>query len=240
MPAEGCNHGQQNSPPPVQRGGISILRAVIFANGEIQNLWTARSAIQQGDLLIAADGGTRNCLALGLTPDQIIGDLDSLEPEQRSTLETSRTKFRSFPMDKDQTDLELALNFVAQQGADEILLLGLIGGRLDQTLANLLLLSRPEWSKSRLVVIDGLDTAYILHDQGSLSLLGEAGDIVSLLPLCPQVTGVTTHNLKWSLEKSILQFGSTLSVSNQMTAPSAEISILHGTLLVVHRMDETG
>lgn len=187
--------------------------------------------------MIAADGGTKNCLALGLTPDFIIGDMDSIDPGQRAALETGHTVFQKFPQDKDQTDLELALHFAVGNKADEILLLGLLGGRLDQTLANLLLLSRPEWSKSRLVVVEGLDTAYILHGGENLVIQGEAGDTISLLPLSPQVTGVTTQNLRWPLAEARLDFGSTLSISNEMTVSTAAIQIATGTLLVVHRVN---
>jgi thiamine pyrophosphokinase len=215
------------------------LRAVIFANGDIQDLQAAREAIQDGDLLVAADGGTRNCLTLGLTPDHVIGDMDSIDPGQRNALEAGYTRFHAFPTDKDLTDLELAISFASAQGAEEILLLGLLGGRLDQTLANLLLLARPEWRNIRLMVIEGPDTAHILHDLGRLTIEGEVGDIVSLITLSPQVTGITTQCLRWPLEDAALRFGSTLGVSNQMTASEAEIRLREGTLLVVHRTDET-
>jgi thiamine pyrophosphokinase len=220
----------------VYQGGISILRTVIFANGEIKNPEVARAAIQKDDVLIAADGGVRNCLALGLIPDLVIGDMDSISPEQKSILENGSTRFITYPREKDQTDLELALIHAAEQNSVEILLLGLLGGRLDQTLANLHLLSRKQWDQIRLVVVEGSDTAYILHDRGLLVIHGEAGDIVSLLPLSPQVTDVSTQNLRWPLHQATLHFGSTLSISNQMTDSKAEIRIQKGTLLIVHRV----
>jgi len=214
------------------------LRAVIFANGNIAYPHAVKAAIRQDDLLIAADGGARNCISLGLTPTFVIGDMDSIASEQRAALEAGQTRFITFPRNKDQTDLELAIGFATQQGAGEILLLGLLGGRLDQTLANLLLLSREEWNRSRLVVIEGPDTAYILHDRDSLSIPGDIGDIVSLLPLSPQVTGVTTQNLQWPLVNATLHFGSTLSISNEMVSSPVEVKIHRGTMLVVHRIEE--
>jgi thiamine pyrophosphokinase len=210
---------------------------VIFANGIIGYPQVARAAVLPDDLLIAADGGALNCLSLGLVPAVVIGDMDSIEVQTRQALETNNTRFITFPRNKDQTDLELALLYAIQERATDILLLGLLGGRLDQTLANLLLLSRTEWSDSRLAILEGPDKAFILHAHDTLSIQGETGEVVSLLPLSPQVSGVTTRNLLWTLSDAPLQLGSTLGISNEITSSPAEVSITLGTLLVVHRVD---
>ncbi len=211
--------------------------AVIFANGTIADYERVRSAISEevDPLIIAADGGMQHCSALQLAPDLVIGDLDSLDGKTRADLEERGVQIRNFPRDKDQTDLELALQFANRQFPDQILLFGLLGGRLDQTIANLLLLARPEWGSTQLIAMEGPDKAYVLRGGETLQLTGETGEIVSLISLTPQVSGVTTQGLRWPLDEAELRFGSTLGVSNEFEASSARIAFKEGVLLIVHR-----
>lgn len=211
------------------------MRAIIFANGSLSTPEQARSAICPGDLLVAADGGAHHIRALNLWPSIVIGDLDSLSDSDREALFAHGTQIITYPRDKDETDLELALNYVVQLGVDEILLFGLTGGRLDQTLANLLLLSREEWESTRLIAIDSPDTVYLLRGNQSTFIQGRCGDIISLVPLSPEVTGVTTRGLRWTLKDATLQFGSTLSLSNELVEETAQIQIGTGKLFLIHR-----
>lgn len=215
------------------------MRAVIFANGVFNNYDEAQSEIIPDDLLIAADGGTIHCLELGLIPDVVIGDMDSLPISRWETLKHQDAQFIVYPKDKNKTDLELALAYAIQKGAQDILLFGLMGGRLDQSLANLLLLSKEEWANANLVVFNGPDKAFLLHSGGNLKIEGDLGDVISLIPLTPIVTEVTTKGLRWPLESVDLQFGSTLSVSNEISQPLSQVQIGDGCLLVVHCGDKT-
>jgi thiamine pyrophosphokinase len=215
-----------------------FLRAVIFANGIIEESHGALADKRHDDLVIAADGGAHNSLQMGLNPNVVIGDLDSISEPVRETLRNNGATFIAFSRDKDQTDLELALEYARRTGAREILLLGLLGGRLDQTLANLLLLSRDEFSSLALTVVNGPDTAYLLSQGNTRRIQGEPGDIVSLIPLSQQVAGVTTGGLRWPLRAARLEFGSTLSVSNELTGTEATVQIEQGKLLLVHRKAE--
>lgn len=211
------------------------MRAVIFANGIIDAEHLFIPNFLPGDVIIAADGGVRNCLLFGIHPDIVIGDLDSISEHEKRILVNEATYFITFPRDKDQTDLELALDFAIQNGAEEVLLLGLLGGRLDQTLANLLLLTKEPYTSTKLIISASPDTAQLLRDHESMIIEAEIGDIVSLIPLSPQVDGVTTNGLRWALDNAKLDFGSTLSISNEMTIPRASIKINAGKLLVIHR-----
>src|SRR5690242_18132651 len=103
-------------------------RTVIFANGELINLNAARAALRSDDFLIAADGGAHHCHTLGLTPKVVIGDFDSLTPEELKALSASGTWLIQHPARKDQTDLELAIAYAIEHGADDILILGALGG----------------------------------------------------------------------------------------------------------------
>lgn len=175
---------------------------------------------------------------LGFTPHVVVGDLDSLSQADLDAFKENHTQLVLYPRDKDQTDLELALRYALDSGAGEILLIGLLGGRLDQTLANMLLLSLPDWGEARLAILEGPDTAHFLRGGNSLELQGQVGDPVSLIPLSPTASGVTTKGLRWALQDADLQFGSTLGISNEMVEPGSMVSIETGNLLVVHRKNE--
>lgn len=214
------------------------MRAVIFANGTFNNSSTILSELGEDDLLIAADGGALHCLAAGLWPETIIGDFDSISPSQVQDLISRGTQLIEYPRDKDQTDLELALRYAVQQGAKEIIFLGLLGGRLDQSLANLFLLTRDEWNNLHFVISDHPDSAYLMRDNQKFTLEGNPGDIVSLIPLAETVSDVTTHGLRWQLDRAELRFGSTLSVSNEMVENFATIQIGSGKMYLIHRVGE--
>lgn len=211
--------------------------AVIFANGTITDLERVRAALMEEKNLqiIAADGGVQHCLRLQITPDLVIGDLDSINETLRAELKDKGVRFKPYARDKDQTDLELALHFAVGQNPERIQLFGLLGGRLDQTIANLLLLARPEWGSTKLIALEGPETAYLLRGGETQRIRGEPGEIVSLIPLSPQVRGVTTQGLRWKLREADLSFGSTLGISNELEKSTAKVAASDGVMLVIHR-----
>ncbi len=211
------------------------MRAVIFANGKFKKSATVRSNLRDHDLVIAADGGAQHCLDLGLKPNAVIGDMDSIPPKLINELKVQGTQIIVYPRDKDQTDLELALHYAVEQGVQEVLLFGLMGGRLDLSLANLMLLAKEDWNSLSLVVSDEPDTAYLMRDHSTISLDGRPGDIVSLIPLSNQVTNVSTSGLRWPLDNADLMMGNTISVSNEILETSARVKIGHGKMLLIHR-----
>ena len=211
------------------------MRAVIFANGNFKKSSIPLQSFREDDLLIAADGGAQHLQELGLRPATVIGDMDSISPTLLNDLKTQGTQSIVYPRDKDQTDLELALTYAVQSGVQEVLLFGVLGGRLDQSLANLMLLTRDDWKDLSLVISNAPDIAYVMRDHGTISLQGNPGDIVSLIPLSALVTDVSTHGLRWPLKNAELTLGNTISVSNEILEKSARIEIGIGKLLLVHR-----
>jgi thiamine pyrophosphokinase len=212
---------------------MSTTRALIFANGMVPDKTLARALVLPTDTIIAANGGTHNALALGLTPSIVIGDLDSLTQEQRQTLLLAGTQILEFPADKNETDLELAVKWTVNQGFSPILVLSALGGRLDQTLGNLALLSDPALAQVDIRLEDGVEEVWFVRD--STQFKGSAGDIVSLLPWGADVAGVRTNGLRWPLVGETLLPSRTRGISNQLLGESASISISAGLLLVVHR-----
>ena len=234
MPAEGMLINCKTNPSSNPEEGL-FLRAVIFANGNFNPSASIISTLRDDDLLIAADGGAKHCLAAGLWPNTVIGDMDSLSPPLIQDLINHGCQLIEYSPDKDQTDFELALTYAVQQGAIDLLLFGLLGGRLDQSLANILLLTRNEWKDLNLILSDEPDMAYLMHSNDTVSIQGKPGDIISLIPLSEVVTDVTSHGLRWPLDQANLILGSTLSVSNELLKTNTKIQIGSGILFLIHR-----
>jgi thiamine pyrophosphokinase len=209
------------------------LRAVIFANGQLSDLVAAHAALQPGDLLIAADGGALHCRRLGLTPSVVIGDFDSLTDDDLQVLELAGARLLRYPERKDFTDLELALRYAVGQDADEILVLGGLGRRWDQTLANLLLPAAAGLEAVRIRLLDGPQEIMLIRSGETLALPGDAGDIVSLLPLGGEAAGVVTIGLEYPLQAETLAFGSSRGISNVISAAPASVTLGQGLLLCV-------
>ncbi len=208
-------------------------RILIFANGELPDYARARTLLLPQDVIYCADGGARHALALGLLPALVIGDMDSLGKEHWKQLEQAGVQFELYPRDKDETDLELALRRALEMKPESILILGLLGGRLDQTLGNLSLLSDPALADLELRADDGVEEVIFCRSQ--VQIKGQSGDLVSLLPWGGAVAGIHTQGLKWALSDETLYPHKTRGVSNQMLGEAASVSIRSGLLLIVHR-----
>lgn len=208
-----------------------LKRIIIFANGDLPDLEKARAVLREDDFIIAADGGTRHALALGLTPKIIIGDMDSLP----ANFEIS--KFDDdvilYPKDKNETDLELAIQHALTLNPEQIIILAALGGRLDQTLANIALISDLRPATCNLKLDDCMEEVFFCRDQ--VQVKGSSGDIVSLIPWQGEVTGIVTTNLKWRLQDETLYPQKTRGISNEMLGNTATVQIKSGLLLIVHR-----
>jgi len=210
-----------------------MSRAVIFVNGSIPDLESARRLLRADDMLIGVDGGTRHALALGLVPSVVIGDMDSIPGEDLQRLDPVLTRIIRFPHDKDETDLELALHHALEAGVDEVVLMGAFGGRLDQMVANLALLTDPTLRGVDIRCEDGLENAFFTCDQCRVD--GDPGDIISLIPWGVEAAGVTTSGLRWPLKDETLFPSNTRGISNELVEASATIQIRSGLLLVIQR-----
>ncbi len=208
-------------------------RIVIFANGELPDLNKAHALLREDDYIICADGGTRHALALDVQPDLIIGDMDSADRDQLRKLKEAGVSIELFPYDKNETDLELAINRAIELGPKQILVIAALGGRLDQTLGNLTLLSDVRLSTFDVKLDDGIEEIFICRDQ--VQVQGRSGDLVSLIPWQGSVSGVQTENLKWPLKRETLYPDKTRGISNEMLSERASVSIGSGLLLVIHR-----
>lgn len=214
----------------------AITHALICANGDPNDgLMVSRAlrALPPTALIIAADGGARVARWYGLRPQIVIGDLDSIQHGDLAALERGGAQVLRYPPEKDQTDLELALTYAAERGATWIRVLGGIGDRLDQTLANVYLLGAPALAGRDVRLAAGRQEAWLIG-AGQHPIAGAVGDTVSLLPVAGPAIGVTTDGLYYRLIAETLTYHQARGVSNVLSQPTAAITLTGGVLLVVH------
>lgn len=211
---------------------MSSGSVIIFVNGVMEDGARIKRMISSTTLIVAVDGGLKHVRALGLKPNLVIGDLDSISRDEIPALEGEGIRVLRFNKDKDETDLELALNLPEVASAAQVIIAAAFGGRLDQTLANIMLLTRPKFLGRDIGLDDGHTQAFLIHSRAVLT--GAAGDTISLLPVHNQAGGVLTKGLKYPLDHETLYPGSTRGISNEMTNETAEIMVEEGVLLCVH------
>ncbi len=207
------------------------MRAVIVANAPTFRVEPFRNLLERADLLIAADGGGNALFAAGLTPDLVIGDLDSLAPEAAEAFAAAGATILRYPIEKNETDLELALLAAAARCAERIDVLGAVGGRWDQGLSNVALLALPELEGRRVRLLDVDQEAYLAR--GETQIAGAVGDTISLLPIGGPARGITTRGLYYALEEAELRFERSRGISNVIVRTPAAVLVREGMLLVV-------
>src|SRR5262249_12740601 len=146
--------------------------------------------------LVAVNGGINHCVSLGLRPDLLIGDLDSADPHLLKSV--SNIPIKSYPKDKNKTDLEIALKLVSQNG-EELTVFWALSGRTDHLLGNLVLLSR---YPGKVFLESEKERLFVINKKASFSTY--PGQIISLIPLNGPVHGIRTKELKWPLQNSTL------------------------------------
>lgn len=210
-------------------------RAIVLTNGELGDPTILRERLARWEcrLVIAADGGSRHAAALGLHLDAVVGDLDSLDPRQRADLDAAGLRMEIRSAHKDETDLELALLDAVQRGAEHIVMLGALGGRLDMTLANVLLLLHPQLAGLRVELWNASQTAWLIRPPGG-DLNAAPGDTLSLIPLLGSAEGITTQGLAYPLSSETLEIGKARGISNVFSQGQAHVAFRSGVLMAVH------
>ena len=207
------------------------MRAVVVAHGDV--LPSDRAVIDAKDYLVAADGGALALERWKVLPHLIVGDMDSLGDAGVERFAKQGIAVAKFSAEKDESDLELAVAQAIAAGATEVVLLGALGGeRLDHEAANLLLLADPGYDGVRLEARRGALRIRPVRGEGSLSLAGPVGALVTLLPVNGDAEGVTTAGLRFPLRDETLRFGRARGLSNEVVSLPAEVSLDKGTLLV--------
>jgi thiamine pyrophosphokinase len=218
------------SPPPASTG---TGRAVVVSGGLAPDPAEVRP-LPAGAFVIAADSGLEHAAALGLTVDVLVGDLDSVSAPAVLAAESAGVRVERHPVDKEATDLELALDYALALGATRVTVVSGGGGaRLDHHLAELLLLASERFVPLRLDARIGAARVVAIHAGDSVALLGAPGAVLTLLALGGPAIGVATSGLRWPLRAETLHPGSTRGVSNEIVSGPVRVEIAGGALLAV-------
>ncbi|MGL4363181.1 MAG: thiamine diphosphokinase [Cellulosilyticaceae bacterium] len=210
------------------------MKTLILTNGEYGDYKFCEN-MELYDHIICADNGMRHARHLDIRPDTIVGDFDSCNEEDLKMFEDEGVKIIKMPSEKDETDTELAVNQAIKDGATEITIWGGVGTRIDHSFANIHLLIRAHRQNIPMSLCNAQNKIQIIKNKHKI--VGEIGQLVSLLPLSERVEGITTKGLAYKLDGHMMEHGDVLGVSNYLIENDAEIIVKSGLLLVMEIND---
>lgn len=212
------------------------MKACILLNGK-ENLYFLKEEIKKEkyDYIICADGGANFLYKIGIIPNYIIGDLDSISLKAIEYFKKEGVEFKKFPTRKDETDTQLCIHLAKELDVLELDLLGALGGRIDHTIANINLMYYIKNLGINPVLKTENEYVYILNNE-SLDLLGTKGDTISILPIKGDAIGITLKGLEYPLDNATIKFGNPIGVSNVMKDNLCNIDVKNGTLLIIRNI----
>lgn len=218
------------------------MQSLIISGGSL-DMEFALSYIEKHSFgfMIAADRGMDFFYQQKITPDYVVGDFDSADPEIlqyfRNLDEEHRPVILQFQPEKDETDTELAMRIAIERGCDTIHLLGATGNRVDHMLGNLHLLGNAMEKGVECRMVDANNRIRMVCQGIKIRREEQFGKYVSLFPFTPQVRGLTLTGFQYPLEEYTLECYHSLGVSNEIIAKEAEISFREGVLVVMEAKD---
>jgi thiamine pyrophosphokinase len=187
-------------------------------------------------VIIAADSGAGHALDAGLPVHHVVGDLDSIPASVLAAVEGAGAAVHRHPSDKDETDLELALDLAISLEPDALVVVGGAGGRLDHLLANVAVLGPVAVALGAHAPVEawyGGSRLAIAVPARSVSVGGAPGSLVTLLALHGPAHGVRTVGLRWQLDGDALEPGVARGVSNELTGATAGVAVDGGIVTVI-------
>lgn len=206
------------------------MKAVIVCNGSVKDDDYIKPFIVEADYIISVDGGAGHLRRMKVAPHILLGDFDSANKEDLQYFIDMGIEVYKFPVEKDMTDSELAVETALKKGARELLFVGSVGTRLDHTVANILMLKKLMDIGISASIIDEYNHIYMFDRSFSISKV--EGYKLSLVPISEKVTGVSTRGLKYPLNNAVMSLGTSWGVSNEFIEDTAAVTIGDGILLV--------
>jgi thiamine pyrophosphokinase len=207
------------------------MRAVVFLNGIIDDDLRCKKLIHPDDKIFCADGGAAHAFRLGLVPERIVGDFDSLDPSLSEYFSSQGVAFDRFVKGKNQTDGELLLSSLAQTALfAEVLIFGAVGGRTAHMFANILLLEHFAQSFRNITIISGSERIECVTDQKTLTDC--QAFTVSFLPLS-EISTISLRGFLYPLENHAVHRGESLCISNVVFAREAQVTVHQGKILMI-------
>lgn len=216
-----------------------IMEINILGGGPEELLPDLSEFQQNGNLWVGVDRGVYTLLSKGITPFMAFGDFDSVTADELKEIEKHVHDLKKFKAEKDETDMELALNWALRQRPEKIRLFGATGGRLDHFLANVQLLLKPVLRNIELnIEIIDKKNHISIKSPGSYEMkIRNDRKYVSFIPMSPFVKGLTLEGFKYPLKDHSIPMGSTLCVSNELISDYGTFSFSEGILMVIRSQD---
>lgn len=215
------------------------MRCILVCAGELR---TDRVSVEDGDFVIAVDGGMEGCHKLGIRPDLVLGDFDSAEgtvaEEIRQMEEKCPEKVMRLPCEKDDTDTLAALREGLKRGYKDFSIYGGTGGRLDHTMANVQCLMFLKNQGARGYLIGNKEMTFVIQKERVCFPSGIKG-ILSLFSISEESRGVTIEGLKYPLAKATLRNDFPIGISNEFMGKRASVEVLEGSLVCMMLCEET-
>lgn len=206
------------------------MAALIIGSGS--DIEKSRIENIKADYVICADGGLEKAEKLGLRPDIILGDFDSVAPGILERYKSLNIETVTYPSEKDYTDMELAVECAVKKGFNHIVLIGASGTRLDHTVANIMLLDKYHRMGINIEIIDNNNHIKIISDNADVEIRYVKNHFVSLVPVTETIEGLTLEGFKYPLDNVKVKRGSALLISNEITRDEGRIILKKGTALV--------
>lgn len=221
--------------PPGQDMSVSGERRALEFLRETVRRWI--DECQNGrTFVICADRGYDHARLLGLSPDLVVGDMDSISPESRSVAHDLGSRLEIHPPRKDATDTEIAVDHTLAMEAGKVLMLGALGGRVDHELANLMLLVKIAKLGRQAEALDNVCRVLAVvadSEPATARIAALPGDLLTIIPVSGECRGVSLKGLEYPLSEATLPIGTSLGVSNVFAADEATVSLENGAMLVI-------
>lgn len=210
------------------------MKTVIISGGDIKDYKFCSDIVKSANRIICVDGGTRHAMNMKLTPDIIIGDMDSCSAELINYFRKKNVEVIQYPVEKDKTDTHICVEY-ALGFSREIVILGATGSRIDHMMANISLLKLGIQRGVPISIVDSKNHIRMIED--SIILHGNIGEIFSLIPYTEKVEGISVKGAHYELEDAVMELGNPYGVSNFFEEETVRITIKKGYLLVIRSED---
>lgn len=219
---------------------------LISLGGECSYTGRMRELCSKASYFVAADGGIKHLDALGIKPDTLVGDMDSISGDLLlAAQEDPSIEVVEFSTRKNMTDSEIAVQTAISRGCDRLLFIGVSGNRPDHVLANQMMAASIADHGIPCILTDGTTFIYTITAGNSpfsypLEALQADMDVISIVPVKGDISNLSIHNLEYPLDEQLVNFGSTRAVSNTIRENSgfgkeyASVSLDSGVVFFIH------
>ena len=212
-----------------------MRKGLIIGSGHLENLQLLCEEAIKHDFVICADGGVRYAVQARIHVDLVVGDFDSISKEEIFYVNQNNIPIIKYPIEKDATDLELAIDYLVENDYNAITLIGVTGNRLDHTLANIFLLKSIFKRNISGRIIDDNNRIYYLEK--TLEISKSNMSYLSVIPLSEDGIIVSLFGFYYPLNHKYIEFGSTLGISNEIVKDYGIVELHKGQALVIESKD---